>query len=190
MTPLAAVLRGLTAGAPGTLAMDALLFARYRRGGGDSDFWSWESSASLSSWDDAPAPAQVGKRLFEGFFQRQLPPARARLVNNVMHWGYGVFQASQYGIVAGSLRRPRIRYGLPFGAAVWASDYVILGAAKLYKPIWEYDAKTLARDLSAHVLYGAVTATAFRLLSASDLRRSSARPAPLRRAAAAFRHVA
>jgi hypothetical protein len=190
MTPLAAILRGLIAGAPGTLAMDTLLFARYRRDGGESDFWSWESSADLSSWEDAPAPAQVGKRLFEGFFQRQLPPERARLVNNVMHWGYGIFQASQYGIVAGSLRRPRIRYGLPFGAVVWASDYVLLGAAKLYKPIWEYDAKTLARDLSAHMLYGVVTASAFQLLSASDLRRSSGRPTPPRRAAASTRCAA
>jgi hypothetical protein len=168
MTPLAATLRGLTAGVPGTLAMDVLLFARYRRGGGDSDFWSWESSAGLKSWEDAPAPAQVGKRLFEGFFQRQLPPERARLVNNVMHWGYGTFQAGLYGIVVGSLRRPRTRYGVPFGAAVWAGDYVTLGAAKLYKPIWEYEAKTLTRDLSAHLLYGTVTACVFQLLSRSD----------------------
>ena len=173
MTSLAAILRALIAGAPGTLAMDALLFARYRRGGGDSDFWSWESSAGLSSWDDAPAPAQVGKRLFEGFFQRQLPPERARLVNNVMHWGYGIFQAGQYGIVAGSLRRPRIRYGLPFGAALWASDYVILGAAKLYKPIWEYDLRTLGKDLSAHLVYGLGTAAAFRLLSPGGDRKPS-----------------
>jgi hypothetical protein len=175
VTPLAAILRGLIAGVPGTLAMDILLFARYVRGGGESGFSSWESSADLSSWEEAPAPAQVGKRLFEGFFQRQLAPERARLVNNVMHWGYGIFQAGLYGVIAGSLRRPRIRYGLPFGAILWASDYVVLGAAKLYKPIWEYDAKTLAGDLSGHLMYGAVTASAFQLLSASGLGRSPAR---------------
>jgi len=49
----------------------------------------------------------------------------------------------------------QIRYGLPFGATVWASDYVILPAAKLYKPIWDYDAKTLANDLGAHLVYAA-----------------------------------
>ena len=38
---------------------------------------------------------------------------------------------------------------LPFGAAVWTTGYVILPEAGIYKPIWEYDAKTLARDLSA-----------------------------------------
>jgi hypothetical protein len=36
--------------------------------------------------------------------------------------------------------------------------------AKLYKPIWEYDAKTLAKDLSAHFAYGLGTAATFRLL--------------------------
>jgi hypothetical protein len=169
MTPLGAILRGLIAGAAGTLAMDTVLFARYVHGGGESDFGAWEFSADVSSWEDAPAPAQVGKRLVEGLFQRQLSPARARLMNNVVHWAYGMLYGSAYGVVAASLPRPRVRYGLPFGAAVWAGDYVVLGAAKLYEPIWEYDAKTLSRDLSAHLVYGVVTASAFQLLSARYL---------------------
>src|ERR1700742_4022576 len=85
MRPLGAVARGVVAGAVGTAAMDALLFARYRRGGGESDLESWEFSAGLDSWDQAPAPAQVGKRLVEGLFQRQLAPTHARLVNNLTH---------------------------------------------------------------------------------------------------------
>jgi len=149
----------------GTAAMDALLFARYRRSGGETPFAAWELSSGITSWEDAPAPAHVGKRLVEGLFQRELPPARAPLVNNVMHWGYGILNAAQYGIVAGSLKEPRIRYGLPFGAAVWGSGYVILPAAKLYEPIWKYDAMTLANDLSAHLVYGLATATGLRFLS-------------------------
>jgi hypothetical protein len=35
--------------------------------------------------------------------------------------------------------------------------------AKLYEPIWKYDAKTLANDLSAHLVYGLVTAAAWEL---------------------------
>jgi uncharacterized protein YbjT (DUF2867 family) len=38
-------------------------------------------------------------------------------------------------------------------------------AGGLYKPIWEYDARTLAWDLGAHLAYGAGTATAFWLLT-------------------------
>jgi hypothetical protein len=163
LTPLGAVARGLIAGALGTAAMDTFLYARYRRGGGTSRPAEWELSEGLT-WEDAPAPAQVGKRLVEGLFQINLPESRAPLVNNVTHWGYGIVGGVQYGIVAGSLPKRRVLYGLPFGATVWGSGYVILPAAKLYKPIWEYDLKTLAGDLSAHLVYGLATAAAMRLL--------------------------
>jgi hypothetical protein len=165
LTPIGAVVRGLAAAAVGTAAMDALLFARYRRGGGESSFTDWEFSSGLTSWDDAPAPAQVGKRLVEGVFDVKLEPERARLVNNITHWGYGVLGGAPYGILVASLRRPRVGYGLPFGASVWTGSYVVLPAAKLYKPIWEYDRVTLAKDLSAHLVYGLATAATFRLLS-------------------------
>ena len=166
-TPLGAIGRGLSAGALGTLAMDALWYARYRRGGGGSNFPAWEFSSGLCTWDEAPPPAQIGKRLFEGLFQRQLSPNRAALVNNVTHWAYGLLGGGEYGIVAESLRKPRIRYGLPFGATVWAVGYAVLPAAKLYKPIWEYDRETLAKDLSAHLVYGLATAATLQLLSRS-----------------------
>ena len=52
-----------------------------------------------------------------------------------------------------------------FSAAVWASSYVILPAAKLYDPIWKYDRKTLANDLRAHLVYGLNTATALQMPS-------------------------
>jgi hypothetical protein len=165
LTPVGAAARGLVAGAAGTAAMDAFLFARYRRNGGTSSAEDWELSEGVSSWEEAPAPAQVGRRLIEGLFDLKLPPTSARLVNNVTHWAFGMSAGAQYGIVAGSLHRPRILYGLPFGAAVWGSGYVVLPAAKLYQPIWKYDAKTLAKDLSAHLVYGVATAGVLRLLS-------------------------
>jgi Protein of unknown function (DUF1440) len=170
LTPIGAVARGLLAGAVGTAAMDRFLYVRYRRGGGKERPEEWEFSEDLSGWEGAPAPAQVGKRLWEGLFQVELPPTRAELVNNVMHWAYGTLWGALYGIVVGSLPKRRVRYGLSFGASVVASDYVILPAAKLYKPIWEYDAKTLAKDLTAHLVYGLATAAAMRLLSANTRR--------------------
>jgi len=162
---MSAIGRGLVAGALGTAAMDGLLYGRYKRNGGGSSVENWEFSTGLTSWDEAPAPAQVGKRLVEGLFDIELPSERAPLVNNITHWAYGILGGAQYGIVAGSLRRPKIGYGLPFGAAVWAAGYVVLPAAKLYKPIWEYDARTLAKDLSAHLVYGVATAAALQALS-------------------------
>jgi len=165
-TPIGALARGLVAGAFGTLVMDTWLFAGYKRGGGESSFAAWEFSTDLSSWADAPAPAQVGRRLVKALFRRELPPQRAGLVNNITHWAYGTLGGAPYGLVAGSLSSPRIVYGLPFGASVWLASYVVLPLAKLYKPIWEYDRETLAKDLSAHLVYGLGTASAYRLLSA------------------------
>lgn len=160
-TPLGAAVRGTIAGAVGTLAMDALWFARYRRGGGDSSFADWEFSSGLCTWDQAPAPAQIGRRLVEALLKRELPARDAAAANNLTHWAYGILGGIEYGIAAGSLRTPRIRYGLPFGASVFAVGYAVLPAAGLYKPIWEYDRKTLAKDLSAHLVYGLGTAVAF-----------------------------
>ena len=91
--------------------MDALLFARYRKGGGDSGFAPWEFSSGMSDWEQAPAPALVGKRLVEGLFERQLPAQRAALVNNITHWAYGILGGVQYGVVAESLRSQRVLYG-------------------------------------------------------------------------------
>lgn len=165
MTPLGAVARGIIAGAAGTLAMDLVWFARYKKSGGESSLKDWEFASELCDWEEAPAPAQIGKRLVEGVFQREVPAQRAAFTNNVVHWGYGIVNGAQYGIVAGSLPSPRIAHGLAFGPAVWASGYVVLPLAKLYQPMWEYDAKTLARDLGAHLVYGLATAAAFRLLA-------------------------
>jgi Protein of unknown function (DUF1440) len=165
MTPVGAVVRGLAAAAVGTLAMDLVLFARYKLGDGKSGFREYELSEGIESWDQAPAPAQVGKRLFEGLFRRTLPDKRAPLVNNITHWGYGILNGAPYGLVVGSLPRNRVWFGAPFGAGVWGSSYVVLPAAGLYRPIWEYDRRTLANDLSAHLVYGLTTAAAFRALS-------------------------
>ena len=43
---------------------------------------------------------------------------------------------------------------MPFGVAVWALGYIVL-RSRLYRPIWKYDAETLAKDLGAHLAYGA-----------------------------------
>jgi hypothetical protein len=164
MTPLGAVIRGALAGAAGTLAMDLVQYARYRSKGGESPFPAWESSEGLDDWEAAPAPAHVGRRLVEGLFQQPLPPEAARLTNNVTHWGYGLAWGAAFGVVEGSLRRSRFRHGLAFGFLVWSSGYLVLPAAKLYKPVWEYDIRTLAEDLGGHLVFGSATAVTFRVL--------------------------
>jgi hypothetical protein len=164
MTPLAAIAGGLLAGAIGTVSMDTVRYVKYRRGGGHDSALAWEFGP-VDSWEQAPDPGQVTKRLIEGFTQREIPDRWAWLTSTLTHWAYGSAAGALYGVLAGSMRRPHALYGLPFGATVWVSGYVVLPEAGLYKPIWDYDAKTLASDLSAHLAYGAGTGAAFWLFT-------------------------
>ena len=65
----------------------------------------------------------------------------------------------------GSLRAPRVRHGLALGTSVWTASYVLLPLAGLYRPIWEYDARVLAKDLGDHLVYGVSAPSAERLLA-------------------------
>lgn len=157
------ITRGLLAAAIGTLAMDLVWYARYKRGGGESGFLDWEFSVGLNDWENASAPAKVGKLLFEFTFKRELPARYAMLTNNVMHWAYGVQWGGVLGAAIGSRCAARFRQGPLLGALVWLSSYVSLPIAGFYKPIWEYDLKTLWDDLSAHLVYGTTVGLVMRL---------------------------
>ena len=166
MNALRSSIRGVGASAVGTLAMDALLYRRYRGGGGDTAFVPWETSDGVDSWDGAPAPALVAKQTLENVTKHEVPSRYARTLNNATHWGFGLATGAAYGLLTES-RKPRVWYGLPFGAAVWAGGYVVLPLLGVYQPIWKYDRKTLKKDLSAHLVFGAATAATYRLLASS-----------------------
>jgi hypothetical protein len=77
LTPLAALRNGVLAGIVGTAAIDLLWHRRYKRDGGEDGLLNWESSAGMESYDQAGAPAQVGKHLVEGSLQTELEPSTA-----------------------------------------------------------------------------------------------------------------
>jgi hypothetical protein len=162
--PVAAIVRGVAAAGLGTLAMDAWLYRDYRHEGGTEAFPGWETSADLDSWEDAPAPAQAGRKLLDAVLGHELSPRYARALNNATHWGFGLATGAGYGLLVGSRREPKLWSGLPFGAAVWAGGYVVLPLLGVYKPIWKYDLTTLRKDLTAHLVFGTATAAAYRLL--------------------------
>lgn len=167
-TPLSSLVLGAAAGAVGTGAMDLFMYVRYKRSGGQQSLGEWELSSGLDSWEEAPAPAQVGRRLVEGLLQRDLPGSAAAPTNTVVHWGYGIAWGALFGLVTDSVSSGRSLLGIALGPTVWASGYITFPLLKLYKPIWEYDLATLAKDLSAHAVYGAGTWVAFSLLNAGN----------------------
>ena len=146
--------RGVLAGAAGTLAMDLLWWSRARRSGSDAAFLEWELDDS-GSFDDAGAPAQVGRRA-AALVGVDLPDEVAGTTTNVVHWLTGIGYGLAHALRPGAARHP-VRAGLTTGAGAFANSYATLGAMGVYEPIWEYDAETLAKDLSAHLLFGATT---------------------------------
>jgi hypothetical protein len=155
------LVQGALAGAAGTAAMDLLLYTRYRRGGGEDSFWKWESAETVRDWDQASAPGQLGRKLEQLIARRPVPGSWARSTTNLVHWATGVGWGLQYGLVAAKVPRHRWLPGLALGPAAWLSSYAVLPLAGVYKPIWDYDARTLSKDLCAHVFYGVTTGTAY-----------------------------
>ena len=159
------VVAGAVAGAVGTLAMDLELYRRYRADGGEDSFARWEFAEGVTSWDQASAPGQVGRKALRLVTGDDPSDALARPATNVMHWATGVGWGVQFGLLASrSTRHPWLR-GLALGPTAWSTSYVVLPLAKVYEPIWRYDARTLAKDLSAHLVYGSAASAAFAVLA-------------------------
>jgi hypothetical protein len=150
MTPLGALGRGLLAGIAGTAAMTA--YQELLADNGDS---------KKPTWEDAPAPAQVARRILKGLFHEDVSADRIPLLTNLMHWAYGTGWGGVYGLVQGTVRANPVLNGLLFGTSVWGMSYAQLVPMGIYEPPWTYPAKTVAKDLSYHLVYGLGVAAAF-----------------------------
>jgi hypothetical protein len=153
--------RGAVAGAVGTAAMDLLLYGRYRRGGGKDSLYEWEFASGVMDWTQASAPGQLGQKLERLVIRRPPPDRWARATANIMHWATGIGWGVQYGVLTSRTSRHPLIRALALGPVAWLASYAILPLAKVYKPIWKYDARTLTDDLSAHLVFGTATSVAF-----------------------------
>lgn len=158
-------MRGLAAGAVGTLFMTAWQELSGELQSSAEDGVSEPPSQSCDPWEEASAPAKVAKRISEGLFHKRVSAERIPLLSNLMHWGYGTGWGTVYGLAAGSAHRnPGLKDGIVFGTTVWLMSYVQLVPMGLYDPPWKYPPKDLAMDLSYHLVYGAGVAGAYRVL--------------------------
>ena len=163
-TPLAATTRGLAAGVIGTSVMTAVQTLSAKLQGGRSEEEE-APPAPADPWEQASAPAKLGRRISEGVLERPVPAERIGLLTNVMHWGYGTGWGAVYGLVQGTVGGRPLRHGLVFGTGVWVMAYVQLVPLGLYESPWKYSPKDLATELGFHLAYGAGVAGGFRVLA-------------------------
>jgi hypothetical protein len=160
---LGTLARGVGAGLIGTAAMTALqeVSVRVKR---HAMVGMKHEDEHDDPWQQAPAPAQLLKRAVEKVTGVEPDPAAIPLYTNVVHWGYGAALGGAYAL-ATRRRRPKPSLAGPlFGIGVWAQSYATLVPLGLYKWPWHYSAKTIAKDLSYHLVYGTGTALGYRLL--------------------------
>jgi hypothetical protein len=151
-----AILPGVLAGIAGTAAMDTVLYIMYRRSGGKDGPLRWEFSLGVDNWSAVSSPGLVGKALLHRLLGREAPERWARPTQNAVHWATGVGWSTQLALVTGASGLSW-GLGLIFGSTAWLASYVVLPFAKVYKPFWEYDYGTLAKDLGPHLVYGVTT---------------------------------
>ena len=152
---------GALAGAAGTAVMDLLLYRRYRREGGKYGVWQWESAEGVTTWEEASAPGRLGQKVERLVTGRPPPDRWARPTTNLVHWATGAGWGLQYAALASRTSTHRWPLAVGLGPAAWLASYAVLPLAKVYEPIWKYDARTLGKDLSAHLMFGLATSAAF-----------------------------
>jgi hypothetical protein len=161
LNPLGALAVGVGAGVIGTTFMTAWqeLAARLKH-----SMTVKHMADEEDPWERAPAPARVGRLLVQTVLRRDVPPERIHFFTNAVHWGFGTMMGGVYGLVQGKVPAKPALSGPLFGLGVWAQSYATLVPMGLYKPPWQYPAKSIAKDVSYHLVYGAGTAAGYQLL--------------------------
>jgi len=167
LTPLAAVGRGVVAGVIGTAVMTiSQELAAKLQSSGDGEQQDAAQEPPQDPWEQASMPAQVGRRISEGLFDKKVSSDLIPLLTHGMHWAYGTSFGAAYGLLQGSVPSRPVRHGLLFGTGVMAMSYLQLVPMGIYEPPWKYSAKDLATELSFHLVYGLGVGTGYRALSA------------------------
>jgi hypothetical protein len=160
-SPLSVIARGLVAGAAGTAVLTGyqMLVARLRGSGADG------GGGPPTSWEKAPAPAQVAEKISSGVFDEELPLSEAGTITNIMHWSYGTFWGALYAIAKASFpQSSALPAGAAFGTSVWSASYAQLVPMGIYKPPWKYPARETGLDISYHLVYGVAAALVYELV--------------------------
>ena len=131
----------------------------------------WQAAAQRlqpgesSGGDGDDATVKTAQAVLRSVAHRELKPDEKKLAGAAVHYIYGTSIGALYGLLA--TRAPTVARGrgTAYGAAAWlAGDEIAVPALGLGKSPEEAPLSSHATALAAHVVYGAVTDSVFRLL--------------------------
>jgi uncharacterized membrane protein YagU involved in acid resistance len=160
-SPMGALMRGIFAGALGSLTQGLFFMATQRI-----------APKPPRQAFRAPEPEQcsesetevVARRFVERMMQRG-PLEHKAAAGQVVHYAFGSLWGALYGLAAPSLRPlTTLPGGLAFGSLVWLiSDGLIVPAFRLADWPQRYPVKNHAYAIAAHLVYGATVFAAYAL---------------------------
>jgi hypothetical protein len=167
-SPIGALMRGILAGAAGSLAQSAFFRATRKLAPKPPPgaFKPPEAAQRKESETEA-----VARRFVDRFMQRG-PIEHKAAGGQIVHYAFGSAWGAAYGLTAPSVRPLRtLPGGLAFGALVWLiSDAVIVPGFRLAGWPQRYPVKNHAYALAAHLVYGAAVAATYALTTAGRVR--------------------
>jgi hypothetical protein len=87
------------------------------------------------------------------------PPALHHLTDQVLHFGYGAFLGSFYGLSVRGRTRTTLVRGAGYGMATWLfGSCIVMPLIRVKQAAWHKRASENAVDLISHLAYGVATA--------------------------------
>ena len=119
--------------------------------------------------DEQEEPTEVlAEKVADGVLQQPIGGATRRVSGQTIHWGYGAAWGALYGVVQSSLRPPHWLHGTLLGAGMAVIASTLVPAMQLTPPPTKQPIAMSAMQFGLHLIYGLVTAFAFRYLSKDE----------------------
>ncbi len=107
----------------------------------------------------------AGSFIAQCLLHRKLSEREKMIAGPVMHYAFGASMAAAYGTIVELEPIAAAGWGIPFGIVVWLGAHVItVPAVGLSEPIARSTLPAEAVEFGAHLVYGAVTEAARRLV--------------------------
>ncbi len=179
MTPLAVAVSGALAGIAGALLLTPLVrFSRWSLGAGGGDHGGRRPPNPLAPGPILSESARIPPDLLQmtgvfvqkvatGLFGMSLSVADQRRLGLAWHVAYGGVWGMGYGLLQSSVPVPAAVLGPAFGVAVWAMGPAwLVPRMRLMLPVGRASRIVTTLVIAWHVLFGAVLAIVFSLLTA------------------------